>query len=121
VIGKKWLVFVAFDDEDAARDYARAVQQAKEVHLPALGTWQSYPADVVADVQRDLPKADGDDVSDGAGPEHLEERIVAQILSDLGDRSGFDGWWGSLDGDVQLDVIVELETSVCAILEAEGL
>lgn len=52
----------------------------------------------------------------------LEEKIVAVILRDLSDRGGFDHWWGSLDDDdVQLDVTVELETSVCAILEREGL
>lgn len=51
----------------------------------------------------------------------LEEKIVAAVLRDLTGRSGFDGLWGELDEDIQLDIVVELETTVCAILEEEGL
>lgn len=53
--------------------------------------------------------------------ECLESRVVAAVLRDLRDRSGFDHWWGVLDEDVQLDVVTELETTVCALLEEAGL
>jgi hypothetical protein len=56
----------------------------------------------------------------GAGVS-LEGKIVDAVLKDLHDRSGFDGWWGMIDDDVRLDVVVELETTVCAILEDAGL
>ena len=51
----------------------------------------------------------------------LKREIVEAVLKDLGDRSGFDGWFDSLDYDVQCDIIVELESTVGAILEREGL
>lgn len=51
----------------------------------------------------------------------LEGEIVAAVLRDLKGRSGFDHWWGVLDDDVQLDVVCELETTVCRFLEEAGL
>lgn len=49
----------------------------------------------------------------------LAEKIVSAVMLDLSDRSGFDGWWGSVD-DVQLDVVTDLEDVVGALLQAEG-
>ena len=51
----------------------------------------------------------------------LEGEIVEAVIKDLLDRSGFDHWWYDLDEDVQLDVVTELETTVCAFLEEAGL
>lgn len=75
---EQWLVFVTFDDEDAARDYAQAVKHAREVHMPALGTWQTYAANVVGDVQPDLPPPSHDarTVSDDDDEVESEFRVV---------------------------------------------
>lgn len=50
----------------------------------------------------------------------LAEKIVSAVMLDLSDRSGFDGWWGSVDEDVQLDVVTDLEDVVGALLQVEG-
>lgn len=81
-------------------------------------------ADPVAD--EDWPDAGdlvllADDIEASQDQRSLETRIVDAVLKNLTDRSGFDGWWGTFDADVRLDVVTELETTVCALLEEAGL
>ena len=39
-------------------------------------------------------------------------KIVDEIIDNLNDRSGFDGWWGNLDDDIQDEIKGEIEKSL---------
>ena len=36
------------------------------------------------------------------------KRIVEEILRELDDRGGFDGWWGDIDEDIQEEIKAKL-------------
>lgn len=38
--------------------------------------------------------------------------ITASLLSELGDRAGFDGWWGDIDDDIRQEIVCTLEEIV---------
>lgn len=45
----------------------------------------------------------------------MEEKakvIVEKMIDELNGRGGFDGWWGSIDGDIQDEIKEELEQIV---------
>jgi len=39
----------------------------------------------------------------------MEKEIVNKIIDELCSRGGFDGWWGSIDEDIQEDIKNSLE------------
>ena len=44
------------------------------------------------------------------------KKIVKAILTDLEDRSGFDHWWGDIDGPIRTEIRKELTSIVVAEL-----
>lgn len=46
----------------------------------------------------------------------IARRIVDAVLRNLDDRSGFDGWWGDLDTDIQAEIRRALRGDVEDIL-----
>jgi hypothetical protein len=47
-------------------------------------------------------------------------KIVDDILAELSDRSGFDGWWGDIDPDIQTEIRQALAARVETALAAAG-
>jgi hypothetical protein len=45
------------------------------------------------------------------GPDRAKAAAEA-VLDDLNDRSGFDHWWGDIDGDVQREIRGELAKTI---------
>lgn len=43
--------------------------------------------------------------------------IVSEILQELNDRSGFDGWWGCIDDEIQEEIEDALVTIAQRILD----
>ena len=44
-------------------------------------------------------------------------KLVDNILDELNDRGGFDGWWGSIDTDTQDEIKLELVGIVLCVGE----
>lgn len=50
----------------------------------------------------------------------LAAKVVAAVLADLGERRGFEAWWGDIDEDVQQEVRRDLTARVAETLEGQG-
>ena len=37
-----------------------------------------------------------------------DEKIILELLLLLEKRGGFDGWWGNIDEDIKIEIIIEL-------------
>lgn len=51
--------------------------------------------------------------------EELARKVVAVVLDDLDDRSGFDGWWDSIDQETKQELRSELVEAVVGVLQKE--
>ena len=51
----------------------------------------------------------------------MEKEIVAAIIADLTDRSGFDALWDNIDNDIKNDIINRWESIVKSGLKATSI
>ena len=53
------------------------------------------------------------------GPNRAKAAAKA-VLRDLDDRSGFDHWWGNIDGDIQQEIRAELAKVIEKAYDIKG-
>lgn len=51
----------------------------------------------------------------------LQDAILATVLEDLCDRSGFDHWWHTIDDDTKEELQKELTDKIGAVLDKHGI